>query len=241
MRLDLFLVEQNITSSRRRAQDMITAGKIAVGGKVVSKASYKVQENDHIDVLEEDHPYVSRSALKLKGLLDEVSLSFEGENVVDVGSSTGGFTQVALEYGAEHVYAVDVGTDQLHYSLHNEERVTSMEQTDARDLLPSMFSKGEPKILVSDVSFIAVSKILPDVVNVLSKLEKMCILVKPQFELKKELIGKGGIVKSETDRQLALSRVEKVIENLGFKIQHEMDAAIAGQDGNQEYMLYAIR
>lgn len=241
MRLDVFLMEKGVASSRRRAQDMIQAGKIAVGGKKVTKPAYQVQEEDHIDVLEEDHPYVSRSALKLKGLLDEVGADFKGKIVLDVGASTGGFSEVALEYGAALVYAVDVGTDQLHPRLQCNDHVISYEQTDGRDLDSSYFEKGLPTILAADVSFIAVSKILPPVVMAVPSLEMLCVLVKPQFELKPSLIGKKGVVKSQTDRQVALEKVEKTISELGFEITHEMEAAIAGQDGNREYMLLATK
>lgn len=241
MRLDVYLVEQGVVASRRRAQDMIAAAKIAVNGKAVTKSSYKVAESDHIDVLEEDHPYVSRSAMKLKGLMDDKNLRFDGKVVIDVGSSTGGFTQVALEYGAKHVYAVDVGTDQLHDTIRNDERVTVYEQTDGRDLLPSMFKQGTPTVLVSDVSFIGISKILPALVDVIPELEMFCVLVKPQFELKASLIGKNGIVKSQTDREVALQKVEKTITELGYDIAHEMEAVLSGQDGNQEYMLLAYK
>lgn len=241
MRLDVFLVEKGVATSRRRAQDMIMAGKIAISGKKVTKPAYKVAEEDQVDVLEEDHPYVSRSALKLKGLLDESNLRFDSKIVLDVGASTGGFTQVSLEYGAAHVYAVDVGTDQLHPSLKVNQHITSLEQTDGRDLEESLFDKGLPTVLVTDVSFIAVSKILPPVVQAVPTLEMMCVLVKPQFELKPSLIGKNGIVKSQTDREVALAKVEKTISEIGFEIRHDMEASIAGQDGNREYMLLATK
>lgn len=239
-RLDATLVKQKLARSRQRAQDMVQAGKVNVNGEVVTKPSHRVSEEDEILLLEQDHPYVSRAALKLKGLLDKLDLCFDEETVLDIGASTGGFTQVALEYGAAHVYAVDVGTGQFAEELKKDSRVTSFEQTDARNVTLETFSES-PTILLADISFVGLQKILPTVLEQITTLEKACVLVKPQFELHPSYVGKNGIVKREEDRRRALRDVLDCIETCGFSVRHEMQSVLAGSDGNIEYMVYAAK
>jgi len=238
VRLDIYLVAEGIVRSRGRARDMISAGKISVNGRPAAKGSLALKEDDVVTVLEADHPYVSRSALKLKGLLDAVPLRLEGKTVVDIGSSTGGFTQVSLEYGAGHVYAVDVGTAQLDEALREDARVTVCENLDAREITVDRFDRF-PTALVADVSFISLQKVLPPVLAALNTVDTLCLLVKPQFELDKSAIGKGGLVKNEEDRLRALRDVGDCIETLGFQVLYDMPSALAGADGNEEFMLYA--
>ena len=240
MRLDAYLVENELVRSRARAKALISAGKVQVAGEIKDKASFNVPEGAEVVLLESDHHYVSRSAFKLKGLLDAVDVPIKGAVVLDVGSSTGGFTQVSLEMGAKHVYAVDVGTDQLHESLRSDKRITLYERTDARDLTPKMCPL-EPSVMVMDVSFISLEKIIPTVLAEIDSIFHVCCLVKPQFEVGQESIDKKGIVTSEGERLRALSNVEACLNKQGFEIGHDMEAALHGGDGNIEYMVYAHR
>lgn len=240
MRLDIYLVENGLVRSRARAKSLIQAGKVQVSQKVISKAFYDVKTGDTVELLEADHHYVSRSALKLKGLLDITNVPLKDQVVLDVGSSTGGFTQVVLEYGAKHVYAVDVGTDQLHDSLRSDKRITLYERTDARDITPKMCPL-EPSVMVIDVSFIGLAKIIPIVLAEIDSIFHICCLVKPQFEVGPEYIDKKGLVTNENERLKALSNVEACLNKQGFEIVHDMEAALHGGDGNIEYMVYAHR
>tara|TARA_R110000868_G_scaffold262401_1_gene520886 strand:- start:49012 stop:49737 length:726 start_codon:yes stop_codon:yes gene_type:complete len=240
MRLDAYLVENDLVRSRARAKALIQGGKVQVNGVVTTKPAQALAANAEVELLEDDHHYVSRSAFKLKGLLDTADVRLKNKIVLDIGSSTGGFSQVSLEYGAKHVYAVDVGTDQLHESLRGDKRITSIEQTDARDLSPKMFPL-EPSVLVVDLSFISLEKVLPTVVAEVDSIFEICCLVKPQFEVGRSAVDKKGLVTDEGERLRALSQVEACLNTLGFEVMHDMEAAIHGGDGNIEYMVYAAR
>lgn len=240
MRLDAYLVERDLVRSRARAKALIQSGHVQVNGKVASKGSLDVSLDAEIILLEDDHHYVSRSAFKLKGLIEAADVRLKNKIVLDIGSSTGGFSQVATECGATHVYAVDVGTEQLHESLRSDKRITSIEQTDARDLTPEMFPL-EPSVLVVDLSFISLEKVIPIVVTEVESIFEICCLVKPQFEVGRGSIDKKGIVTDEGERLRALSNVEACLNALGFEVMHDMEAALHGGDGNIEYMVYAAR
>lgn len=240
MRLDVYLVQKGLVQSRSRAKALIDKGVVQLNGSVVTKSSTVVPEGAKVSLLEEDHPYVSRAAFKLKALVDTLGHSFEGAYVLDVGASTGGFTQVALEKGAKHVYSVDVGTGQLHESLRKHPRVTNIEQTDARDVHRKMF-KVEPSILICDMSFISLTKVMPALLLEMDSLFHLYILVKPQFEVGKAYIDKNGIVKNEERRLKALSDIEICVQDLGFEVVHDMASPLSGGDGNIEYLIYAER
>lgn len=240
MRLDIYLYQNGYAKSRSRAQALIKNSSVTVNNKSVTKNGYIVEDNDNVELLESDHPYVSRGAFKLKSILDSLNHDFKEKNVIDIGSSTGGFSQIALEYGAKHVVALDVGTDQLDNSLRDLDNLTVMEKIDARNItvsaMPCMVD-----VLVSDVSFISQTRILPHVLNELKSINTLYILVKPQFELTKGKIGRGGIVRAKKDRESALSSVVNCLQENGFRVKHTMDSPITGGDGNHEYMLYGLR
>lgn len=240
MRLDQYLVEKNMVRSRARAKSLISEGKVAVDGKACKKAAQDIKDHSVVSLLEEDHPYVSRGALKLKALLDHLGYRLDEKYVLDVGASTGGFTQVAVEYGARHVYSVDVGTGQLDKSLIHNPKISNIEQTDARELRLKMFDV-EPSVLICDVSFVSLTKILPSVLSEVDSIFEGYVLVKPQFEVGKENIGKGGIVTDENVRLKALSNVEECIQNQGFEVVHDMECPVPGGDGNIEYLVYVKR
>ena len=231
MRLDEYLVNKKFVESRNKAKELIKSGKIKVNGKIVTKPSFNI-ESAEIEVLEK--VYVSRAAWKLKNYLDKYGISFEGKNVIDVGSSTGGFSEVALEKGAKSITCVDVGDNQLHSKLRNDERVKVFENTDIRDFE----SKDKFDILVSDVSFISLLKIF-DKLKTLS--DEMILLFKPQFEVGKSVKrDKKGVVLDKEAIKKARENFEKKISE-EFEIIRSEESSIKGKEGNIEYIYHIKR
>ena len=229
MRLDTYLVDRGLVDSRNKAQELIKEKKVSVDGKIVNKCSFKV-DTDKVKVLE-DNLYVSRAALKLKFFLPLVPFTCKGLEVLDIGSSTGGFTEVLLQEGALHVDAVDVGSNQLHVKLKNDDRVSSYEQTDIR----KFESDKSYALVTSDVSFISLSHILDDV-NRLSK-EWIILLFKPQFEVGREVKRDGnGVVKDEKAIAKAMMHFEDSCLIKGWKLILKEEAHIRGKEGNIEYI-----
>ncbi len=184
------------------------------------------------------HPYVGRGALKLVHALTQWPLTVAGRTVLDVGASTGGFTQVVLERGAARVYAVDVGRGQLHAKLADDPRVISLEGTDARSLTPDLIALA-PELIVTDVSFIGLAKALPAALALAPAGADLVALVKPQFEVGPDKVGKGGLVKDEAARAQALADVEAFLQASGWTVRASADSPIAGGDGNREYLVWA--
>lgn len=235
-RLDIALVERKLTSSRSQAESYIKLGKVTVDGRVVSKPGHFVGPNSAVTVTVEVQ-YVSRAGLKLASVADVFKLDFRGKTVLDVGSSTGGFTDYALKNGAFKVYAVDVGTDQLHPSLRRDKRVQSHEKTDIRDF----YLKVVPDIIVIDVSFISLREILPHLYNHLSGPDTQIVaMVKPQFEAGKDQTNKG-VIKNDSMRRQILRDFEDWARGY-FVIIDKRDSDVAGAKGNQErfYLLKPI-
>ena len=240
MRADLYLVEHGHFDTRARAQAAIAAGKVSVNGVTVSKPSQKIPDGAEI-IAEAAHPWVSRAALKLVAGLDAFAVDPADRVCLDVGSSTGGFTEVLLARGARHVYAVDVGRDQLHPSLQADRRVTSLESTDARSLAAEMLSEP-PSLVVCDASFISMLKVIARPLALSAAKSDLITLIKPQFEVGKALIGKGGLVKSDEARDTAVATVRAGLEGLeSFSVRAVMDSPIEGGDGNREYLIAASR
>ncbi|WP_339336117.1 TlyA family RNA methyltransferase [uncultured Maricaulis sp.] len=240
MRADLYLVEHGHFDTRARAQAAIAAGKVSANGVVIAKPSQKIPDGAAI-VAEAAHPWVSRAALKLLAGLDGFGVDPADRVCLDVGSSTGGFTEVLLSRGARHVYAVDVGRGQLHPSLQADRRVTSLEATDARSLAAELFSEP-PSLVVCDASFISLLKVIARPLALAAPTADLIALIKPQFEVGKALIGKGGLVKSETARDDAVATVRAALDGLeGFSVRAVMDSPIEGGDGNREYLIAAAR
>lgn len=240
MRADLYLVEHGHFDTRARAQAAIAAGKVSANGVVVTKPSQKIADGAEI-VAEAAHPWVSRAALKLVAGLDAFGVDPADRVCLDVGASTGGFTEVLLSRGARHVYAVDVGRDQLHPSLQADRRVTSLEATDARSLAPEVFSEP-PSLVVCDASFISLLKVIARPLALSAPSATLMALIKPQFEVGKALIGKGGLVKDVQARDDAVAAVRAGLEGLeGFSVGAIIDSPIDGGDGNKEYLIAANR
>jgi 23S rRNA (cytidine1920-2'-O)/16S rRNA (cytidine1409-2'-O)-methyltransferase len=240
IRLDQFLVDHGLFDSRTKAQAAIMAGLVFVDGQKAEKAGGNVGATAQVEVKGKPHPYVGRGGLKLEKALSEFGLDVSGRTALDVGASTGGFTDCLLQRGVKMVYAVDVGYGQLDWKLRNDPRVVVMERTNARDLtMSSLVPRPESlDLAVIDVSFISLSKILPAVYNLLAERADVVALIKPQFEAGKEQVGKGGIVRDETVRQGVIDQVKAAAEALGLKAQGLIKSPIEGADGNIEYLIW---
>jgi 23S rRNA (cytidine1920-2'-O)/16S rRNA (cytidine1409-2'-O)-methyltransferase len=235
-RLDVLLVERGLAESREKARALILAGQVLVDGQKLDKAGHSVSAESQIDLLASPR-YVGRGGLKLEAALDHFGIQPAGKICLDVGSSTGGFTDCLLQRGVARVYAIDVGTGQLDWKLRNDPRVIVQEQVNARYITRS--EVPEPIALaVCDVSFISITMILPAVEKLLAGNGEMVILVKPQFELEREQVGKGGIVRDPLLHQRACRRVEEAVQRSGFQTDI-IPSPVLGAEGNQEFLLYA--
>jgi len=232
MRLDQYLVTNEYTFSRNKAQELIKSGKVNVNNEIIKKPSHKVSEKDKIEVLQQTN-YVSRAAYKLKNYLEKHNLDFKDQTVLDIGSSTGGFTQVAIEKGAKKVVSVDVGSNQMHESLKDNPKIELFENTDIRDFsYPDRFD-----VIVSDVSFISLLKII-DKIDELARNE-IILLFKPQFEVGKDVKrDKKGVVLDEKAIISARENFEKQCENLGWKLIGNEVSSVKGKEGNTEFIYH---
>lgn len=241
-RLDEMLVEKGMAATRSRARDAIVRGLVQVNGDVVTKAGAAVTEDARLTVLAgSGTDYVSRGALKLSAALDHFGFDAAGRVALDAGASTGGFTEVLLERGAAKVYAIDVGQGQLHPRIAAREEVVSIEGQDVRALPPGLFL--EPvTALVADVSFISLTKVLPVLMAVATEGAWLVTLVKPQFEVGREAVGKGGVVKDEAAREKAVVKIENLIGSFsGWSVTGRLPSPIAGGSGNLEFLIGAQR
>lgn len=236
-RADVVLVERGLFDSRAKARAAIEAGGVVADGRTLVKASELVDEAAVIEAIAA-HPYVGRGALKLAHALGLWPVVIEGRTVLDVGASTGGFTEVSLQHGAARVYAVDVGRGQLHPKLAGDPRVVGLEGVDARNLTAVMIPVA-PDVIVTDVSFIGLAKALPAALRLATLGADLIALVKPQFEVGPDHVGKGGLVKDEAARARALEEVAEFLRGSGWIIRATADSPITGGDGNREYLLWA--
>ena len=238
MRLDVFLTEKGFTASRTEAKNFITSGAVKINGTAVTKPSYDVDPDvSDIEIDRSFKKYVSRGGYKLEGALSEFDLNVEGRLAIDIGASSGGFTDCLLQNGASHVIAVDSGSGQLCESLQNDTRVTSLENYNAR-YMNALDLEYVPNLAVMDVSFISATYIMPAVYNILSDGSDFICLIKPQFEVGKSGIGKGGIVKNEKIRQSAVTKVTEFAKSIGFEVVKVVKSSIEGGDGNIEYLAH---
>ena len=234
-RLDSELVARGLARSRERAKEMIISGSISVNGKSMKKPSDEVSETDEIVSVESDI-YVGRGALKLEKAAEEFELDFNGRVCLDIGASTGGFTDYMLQHGAEKVYAVDVGHDQLAESLVSDPRVISMEGTDIRSVTTDDIG-GQADFISVDVSFISLNKILPKVYELLADGASAAVLIKPQFEAGRSDIGKHGIVKERKVHFRILSEIDSFAVSIGFITEKYTYSPVKGGSGNIEYLV----
>ncbi|MFY9188433.1 MAG: TlyA family RNA methyltransferase [bacterium] len=236
-RLDLLLVERGLAPSRERAQARILAGEVLVDGQLTDKSGTKVRPDAEVVLLGEDLPYVSRGGLKLEKAIRCFGLNFEGKIVLDGGASTGGFTDCALQHGAAKVYAVDVGYGQLAWRLRQNPKVAVLERTNIRYLAKEQLVPL-PEIACIDVSFISLEKVVPPVINVLVGEREIVALIKPQFEVGKGKVGKGGIVKDPLLHQEVLTRIMCMLNRYLSCVGLDY-SPIKGAKGNIEYLVYA--
>jgi 23S rRNA (cytidine1920-2'-O)/16S rRNA (cytidine1409-2'-O)-methyltransferase len=239
-RADVFLVEHGYAQSRAEAQDAIEAGKVFFSGRRVTKPSQLLNETGSIKY-ERAHPYVSRGALKLAGALNHFKLEPHGLVCLDIGASTGGFTELLLMRGAAKVYAVDAGHGQLAGKIAKDTRVVSLERCNARDLTEAQIPQ-KPRVIVADVSFISLKLALPSALTLAEEGAWLVALVKPQFEVGKANVGKGGIVKDEAAQDAALAEISRwLAEEQGWNVLGTMESPLKGGDGNREFLLAAIK
>jgi 23S rRNA (cytidine1920-2'-O)/16S rRNA (cytidine1409-2'-O)-methyltransferase len=237
MRLDVLIVERGLVPSRERAQAILLAGNVLVNGQKMEKPGSQVAADARVEIIGEALRYASRGGLKLEGALEDFAILPGGRVCLDVGSSTGGFTDCLLQRGAARVFAVDVTVDQLDWKLRQDPRVTTVERN-ARYLRAEDIPEP-PALLTMDLSFISVAKVLPAVVPVAAPGAEFLILIKPQFELEKSEIGKGGIVRDAALHQKAIERVQTAATECGLEILGVRPSHLPGTEGNQEFFLHA--
>jgi 23S rRNA (cytidine1920-2'-O)/16S rRNA (cytidine1409-2'-O)-methyltransferase len=235
MRLDQFLDVQNLVRSRARARDAIVRGCVTVNGKQITKPGFKVSDNDHIQIDDPSANYVSRAALKLLRGLAESQIEVAGKTCLDLGASTGGFSQVLLEGDAAKIYAVDVGQDQLADEIKSAPQVVNLEQTNATALTAELIA--DPiDILVSDISFVSLIKVIGPALDLCTAGAHALLLIKPQFEVGRAAIGKGGIVKDQLAIDAVLTRVDEFLSEKDWQKLGDVPSPISGSDGNQEFI-----
>lgn len=236
VRLDKLLVDRGLATSIQHATGVILSGNVSVDGLMSDKAGRLVEENADITV-KKIMPYVSRGGLKLEEALRSFNINVEDTIAIDIGASTGGFTDCLLQHGAKKVYSIDVGYGQLHWKLREDPRIVNLEKTHILRLDWGLI-KDTIDIATADLSFISLTKILPALWEHLPSSAKIIALVKPQFEVNKGEVGQGGIVRDIKKRENAVNNVAQFAENIGFKIKGLIPSPILGQKGNVEYLLY---
>jgi len=235
-RLDVALVERGLVETRTKAQLLIMARRVLVNGQHVDKSGAAVADDDELAIEALEHPWVGRGGMKLAHALREFGISVEGKTCADVGASTGGFTDVMLKNGARKVYAIDVGYGQLDVSLRNDPRVVNREKVNARHLEASDFDDRIEFVSI-DVSFISLKLILPAVAKFLDG--ELVALIKPQFEVGKRDVGKGGIVRDDVKRREAVDSVVAFAREIGFDVKGVIESPVKGAEGNVEFLMYA--
>jgi 23S rRNA (cytidine1920-2'-O)/16S rRNA (cytidine1409-2'-O)-methyltransferase len=239
-RVDQLLVDRGLAESRARAQALVMAGLVFAGETKVDKPGHQMPADAPLDVRGRDHPWVSRGGIKLAHALEHFGLDPAGAVAMDIGSSTGGFTDVLLQNGAAHVFAVDSGTNQLAWKLRQDPRVTVLEQTSARILTPAHIDRPATWV-VCDASFIALSKVLEVPLALAARPTRLVALIKPQFEVGRGEVGKGGVVRDPALHARVCEEVRTWLEGDGWDIQGIVESPITGPEGNVEFLISATR
>ncbi|PKP92740.1 MAG: TlyA family rRNA (cytidine-2'-O)-methyltransferase [Alphaproteobacteria bacterium HGW-Alphaproteobacteria-14] len=239
-RVDQLLVDRGLVESRARAQALVMAGLVFVGEAKIDKPGQQIAEDAALDVRGRDHPWVSRGGIKLAHALEHFGLNPAGATAMDIGSSTGGFTDVLLSGGADHVFAVDSGTNQLAWRLREDPRVTVLEQTSARILTPDLIDRSCDWV-VCDASFINLAKVLERPLELAATTCQLVALIKPQFEVGRDEVGKGGVVRDPALHARACTEVREWIEGLGWDVSGIVESPITGPQGNVEFLIAARR
>ena len=239
-RIDKIIMERKLVSSRVRAEELISKFGVLVNGKLISKPGKKVPIDAEIELISEEIPWVSKGALKLVAAVDEWKFDCTEKVYIDLGASTGGFTEVLLSKGAKKVFGVDVGSKQLHERIKADERVVNLEKTHARDLTEKQITE-EVDGLVVDVSFISLEKVIPFVIRFLKPNADVVLLIKPQFELGRAFLSKGGIVKDVRQYPILLENIKEMCSRNQLEWKAYIDSPILGGDGNKEFLGYFKR
>ena len=239
-RIDQLLVARGLAESRARAQALVMAGLVYAGDRKVEKSGQQVPEDTEISVRGRDHPWVSRGGIKLAHAIEHFGLDPAGAVAMDIGSSTGGFTDVLLQKGAEHVYAVDSGTNQLAWKLRQDPRVTVLEQTSARLLTPAQIDRP-CNWVVCDASFIGLAKVLERPLELAAPDCRLVALIKPQFEVGREEVGKGGVVRDPALHARVCGEVRAWLEGAAWTVDGVVESPITGPEGNVEFLVSARR
>jgi 23S rRNA (cytidine1920-2'-O)/16S rRNA (cytidine1409-2'-O)-methyltransferase len=239
-RVDQLLVERGLAESRARAQALVMAGLVFAGETKIAKPGQQLAEDIALDVRGRDHPWVSRGGIKLAHAIDHFGLDPAGAVAMDIGSSTGGFTDVLLTHGAAHVFCVDSGTNQLAWRLREDSRVTVLEQTSARILTPQLIDRA-CNWVVCDASFISLAKVLDVPLGLAAPHCQLVALIKPQFEVGREEVGKGGVVRDPALHARVCGDVHSWLEQLGWAVTGIVPSPITGPEGNVEFLIAATR
>ena len=239
-RLDKLLVDKGIVQSRERARALIMAGKVLVKGKKVEKAGEMVLVDADIVLIGEDIPYVSRGGLKLEKALDEFNIDVSGKVAIDVGASTGGFTDCLLQRGAKKVYAIDVGYGQLDLKLRNDPRVINIERQNIRYIEKKVVPEDVDLVTI-DSSFISLVKIIPKILEFIGEYGALIALIKPQFEVGKGEVGKGGVVRDEAKHKAVVENIKGFCTDSGLSVIGVVESPILGPKGNREFLIYAVK
>jgi 23S rRNA (cytidine1920-2'-O)/16S rRNA (cytidine1409-2'-O)-methyltransferase len=239
-RLDKLMVERGLAQSRERARSLILAGRVLVGDLVVDKPGTPVRSDLEIRLKGEDIPYVSRGGLKMARALEVFAVRVAGRIAIDVGASTGGFTDCLLQHGAALVYAVDVGYGQLAWKLRQDPRVVNMERTNIRHLEPGQLPE-RPSLAVIDASFISLEKVLPPTLALLADEAEIIALIKPQFEVGRGEVGKGGVVRDAAKQAAVIERIRLLATSFGCRVLGETESPILGPKGNREFLIWLAR
>ena len=240
VRIDQLLVERGLAESRTRAQALVMAGHVMLGDKKADKPGLQVAEDAEISVKGQDHPWVSRGGIKLAHAFEHFGIDVTGSVAIDVGSSTGGFTDVLLNKGAAKVYAVDSGTNQLAWKLRQDPRVIVHEQTSAR-ILTAEHVQEPVDIIVCDASFISLSKVLERPMTFAKPEAQLVALIKPQFEAGRGEVGKGGVVRDSAVHQRVCDDVSAWLESVGWRVAGLTESPITGPKGNVEFLVWAVK
>lgn len=239
-RLDKVLVNRGLAGSRERARALILAGRVLLNEQVVDKPGSQVATDAPLRLRGEDIPYVSRGGLKLAHALREFPLELSGRTAIDVGASTGGFTDCLLQHGVARVIAVDVGYGQLAWSLRNDPRVTNLERTNIRHLQPEALPEP-PDLATIDASFISLDKVLPQTLALLAPAADIIALIKPQFEVGRGEVGKGGVVRDPGKHEAVVARISELATSLGLVVVGVIESPILGPKGNKEFLIHLRR
>jgi 23S rRNA (cytidine1920-2'-O)/16S rRNA (cytidine1409-2'-O)-methyltransferase len=239
-RVDQLLVERGLAESRARAQALVMAGLVFAGETKIAKPGHQLAEDTALEVRGRDHPWVSRGGIKLAHAIDHFELDPAGAVAMDIGSSTGGFTDVLLTHGAAHVFCVDSGTNQLAWRLREDPRVTVLEQTSARILTPQLIDQP-CNWVVCDASFISLAKVLDVPLGLAAPQCQLVALIKPQFEVGREEVGKGGVVRDPALHARVCDEARAWLEQLGWSVTGIVPSPITGPEGNVEFLIAATR